>query len=281
MAKQFKKEELLLGGLGLAILRHWALDPDVARHEIDYVSKHRYEVRANSSAPIEVSERSVESGYAEWTAVYDEPGNPIITAEQSVVWKMLESHPAGAALDAACGTGRHAGRLVGLGHRVRGVDSTPEMLDRARANTPQASFEVAQIDSLPLSDASVDTAVCALALTHERDPRPAIHELARVVRPGGHVVISDVHPTIVALGIHAFYTNTSGINGVVRNHVHLPSIYLSAFRDAGLEVVDCVETLWGPDEAPLLPWANERPDLWKFALAELPVVIVWETVRRF
>ena len=46
----------------------------------------------------------------------------------------------GAALDAACGTGRHARRLAELGHHVIGVDASPAMLERARAALPQATF---------------------------------------------------------------------------------------------------------------------------------------------
>ena len=52
----------------------------------------------------------------------------------------MDSVPPGRALDAACGTGRHAGHLVALGHTVLGIDITPEMLDRARINVPAASF---------------------------------------------------------------------------------------------------------------------------------------------
>ena len=59
---------------------------------------------------------------------YDEPGNPVIAIEEAVVGRLLAERPAGQALDAACGTGRHAHRLVELGHTVSGFDLTPEML---------------------------------------------------------------------------------------------------------------------------------------------------------
>ena len=59
------------------------------------------------------------------------------------------------------------------------------MLERARAKVPGASFSLARLDALPLEEASVDLDVCALALTHEADPSPAIKELARVVWLGG------------------------------------------------------------------------------------------------
>jgi len=269
----------MLRAAGLAVLRNWELKPEVARSEIDFSVAQLRQVEQSSWVGVGPMVRSVGDGYAEWAAVYDAPGNPIISAEQPVVWKMLDAYPPGAALDAACGTGRHAERLVGTGHRVQGIDASPEMLERARAKVPVASFSLARLNALPLEEASVDLAVCALVLTHEADPSPAIKELAWVVQPGGHVVIADLHPTNVGLGTHAFYTNMGGNDGVVRNYVHLTSTYLSAFRQAGLEVTDCVETLWGPEGALALPWADERPDLWRPARAGLPMTIVWETTR--
>jgi SAM-dependent methyltransferase len=72
------------------------------------------------------------------------------------------------------GTGRHSAHLVELGHRVIGVDSSPDMLDRARERVPQAEFITGELHQLPFPDDHFDLAVCSLALTHVRDlgPRP-------------------------------------------------------------------------------------------------------------
>ena len=279
MAGRFSVGELLLGVSGLAILRHWGVDSEVVQDQVDATARLLDRHREGAWPPVDEPEKSVTAGYTEWAPVYDAPGNPVLAAEQPAVWERLRSYPIGQALDAACGTGRHAGYLAQLGHEVRGIDATPAMLERARAKVPQGRFEVADLESLPLDDASVDLAVCALAMTHLADLGPAIDELARVVRPGGHVVISDVHPFSVALGAHAAYSGEDGERGVVRNYVHLPSHYLSAFRDAGLDVTGCVEPLFGQKEIDMLPAASEEPDLFRLALIGQPIVIVWETVR--
>ena len=52
--------------------------------------------------------------------------------EEPVVRQILAAFPAGRALDAACGTGRHADFLARRGHQVIGVDSSPDMLTKAR-----------------------------------------------------------------------------------------------------------------------------------------------------
>jgi len=70
------------------------------------------------------------------------------------------------ALDAACGTGRFAGFLARRGHRVIGVDSSPDMLAHARQRVPETGFHVAGLARLPLPDDWVDVIICALALDH-------------------------------------------------------------------------------------------------------------------
>jgi len=66
---------------------------------------------------------------------YDEPGNQLLDIEQTIVREILDTLPVGEALDAACGTGRHAAYLASLGHKMIGVDTSPEMLARARGES--------------------------------------------------------------------------------------------------------------------------------------------------
>ena len=189
--------------------------------------------------------------------------------------ELVARYPAGLALDAACGTGRHTAYLASVGHRVTGIDSTPEMLEVAKAKVPQARFETADLTAIPLSDEAMDLAVCSLALTHCSDLGPPMRELARVVRPGGHIAISDVHPFSVMLGGQGRYRRNQTEHGFVRNHVHLLSDYLTAFRAAGLDVVQCLEPLWGERETAAIEFVNEMPDLMEAAVKGTPIVIVW------
>ncbi|MBA2445599.1 MAG: class I SAM-dependent methyltransferase, partial [Nocardioidaceae bacterium] len=130
-------------------------------------------------------------GYDGWAATYDEPGNGIFEIEEPVIHPILDRLPVGLVVDAACGTGRHAAHLAERGHQVHGFDTSPRMLALARAKVPSARFEAADVRSLPLPDSSVDHIVCALALAHVEHLEPCFREAARVLRPGGHLVISD------------------------------------------------------------------------------------------
>ncbi len=277
MAEQATFGDFVLGLEGLGILRAWMVDPAAvkagARRIVETAGRLEEEPWSN---PIVADERTITAGYAEWAAVYDNPGNPVVLAEEPVVRELVARYPAGAALDAACGSGRHTAYLASLGHRVTGIDATPEMLDLAKAKTPTARFETADLTAIPLPDATMDLAVCALALTHCADLGPPIRELARVVRPGGRVVISDVHPFPVMLGAQGSYRRNQTDLGFVRNYIHLLSDYLTAFRAAGLGVVQCLEPLWGEQEIAAIRFAGEMPDLVDAAVKGMPIVIVWE-----
>jgi SAM-dependent methyltransferase len=99
--------------------------------------------------------------------------------------------------DLGCGTGRLAEILAPLAKRVLAVDGSADMLAAARARlTRHANVEVraGEIEALPLADGELDAAVLALVLHHLPDPGSALAEVARVVRPGGRVLVIDMLP---------------------------------------------------------------------------------------
>jgi ubiquinone/menaquinone biosynthesis C-methylase UbiE len=71
---------------------------------------------------------------------------------------------------------------------------------RAAACPRRGEFHLAALDQLPLPDDYVDVIVCALALVHVPRLQPAPPEFARALRPGGDLVISDVHHDPVTRG---------------------------------------------------------------------------------
>ena len=89
-------------------------------------------------------------------------------------------------------TGRYAGHLVDRGHRVRGFDTSPGMLDLARVKLPDVELGLADVAALPVPDASADVVVNALAINHVEDLGPAFTEAARALRPGGHLLVCSM-----------------------------------------------------------------------------------------
>ena len=283
MTRHVRLRQFLVGVEGLALFRTLVEGDDTdAQARIDEVRRIvSPEEEATYGLGLDVPELDPRAGYAKWSATYDEPGNPLITVEEPVVHGLLADASPGRALDAACGTGRHASFLAERGHDVVGVDGSPEMLARATAAVPPASFAQGDLERLPLCSAAVDLAVCALALGHLVEVGPAIAELARVVRPGGRVVVADLHPTMSATGGQALFRSADGTSAFVREHLHLHSEYLAAFAAAGLEVRGCIEPAFDNTAAAMQgPAHHFIPQATIAAFRGLPGALVWDLVRR-
>lgn len=235
--------EFDIGTAGLALLRGWLVgDPATAER---IVAEVRAIAAGGGDAPrsrlMPQPERDVAEGYALWAATYDVHKNPLLAAEGRAMRELLVDFRPGVALDAACGTGRQAGLLLSLGHTVTGIDASPEMLAVARARHPSGDFRLGRLEALPMPDGCVDLVTCSLALTHFSDLVPPLRELRRVTRPGGRIVLSDVHPVLVIASAQAGFKDVNLERGFIRNHIHWTSNYLHAFRQIGLDVEDCVE----------------------------------------
>jgi len=94
-----------------------------------------------------------------------------------------------------------AGRRVGAEGRVIGVDMTPDMLSAARGNVEayrassgldNVEFRLGEIEHLPVADASVDVVISNCVINLSPDKSQVWGEIARVLRPGGRVAVSDL-----------------------------------------------------------------------------------------
>jgi ubiquinone/menaquinone biosynthesis C-methylase UbiE len=240
MTRNVALRELLAGVEGLALLRNLydGDDADAARR-LEELRSVLDDPSLGAAEP--TPEMGAAAGYAIWSDSYDEPGNPIVAIEERVVGELIVEMPPARALDAACGTGRHARQLVAGGHDVSGIDLTPEMIERALVNVPEATFAVGDLRALPYQDESFALAVCGLALAHLPELDAAAGELSRVLGSGGRLIISVLHPFQALLGWNAPFSGADGSRGFVREHPHLHSDYLAAFSAHGLRVAGCFE----------------------------------------
>lgn len=163
-------------------------------------------------------------------------GNPIAYAELK---------PGETVLDLGSGAGIDcflAAREVGPAGRVIGVDMTPSMIERARANAtkgdfPRVEFRLGEIEHLPVADASVDAIVSNCVINLSPDKPQVFREAMRVLKPGGRVLVSDLvllEPLAPEQrrSVELYVGCVAGAS--------LKDDYLAMMRDAGFEGVTIV-----------------------------------------
>jgi ArsR family transcriptional regulator len=99
--------------------------------------------------------------------------------------------------DLGCGTGQVAQSLAPFVDRVVAVDESPEMLAAARARltgTRNVEIRRGELEALPVEGAMLDAAVLFLVLPYVPEPVTALSEVARVLKPGGRLLVVDMPP---------------------------------------------------------------------------------------
>jgi ArsR family transcriptional regulator len=121
-----------------------------------------------------------------------------VSEVNAAIFEALGDHPLGRLLDIGTGTGHMLEVLAPKAESALGIDRSPEMLRFARENLAGAGVtaELRQADmyALPMEDASFDTVILHQVLHYAQHPEAVIAEAARVLAPGGAMLVIDVAP---------------------------------------------------------------------------------------
>jgi len=130
----------------------------------------------------------------DWNLGHYEHMAPQLRPAAEIVVGHLAPRRGEVVLDLGCGTGNAAMIAAGQGARVTGVDPSPRLLEIARATAAAAGLDAGFIRgdaaSLPVPDGSVDAIVSVFGVIFAPDATAAAAEFARVLRPGGRIVLS-------------------------------------------------------------------------------------------
>jgi SAM-dependent methyltransferase len=169
-------------------------------------------------------------------------GNPTATANL---------RPGEVVVDLGCGGGIDvllAARKVGPTGKAIGIDMTPEMIARAERNAGQlrakgealnVEFHLAPMERMPLADGSVDCLISNCVINLAVDKPAVFREMARVLKPGGRVAVSDIAlkkelPAELASSVAAYVGCVAGALPIAE--------YARLLKEAGFAAVEVVDS---------------------------------------
>jgi SAM-dependent methyltransferase len=160
------------------------------------------------------------------------------------------------ALDVGCGEGRFCRMLKAAGIAATGIDPTPQLLEIARKRDPAGDYRPGRAEQLDFEAESFDLVVSYITLVDIPDFRAAIHEMARVLKPGGSVLVANLTGFTSAGAAQGWVKDADGKrahfpvdryleefpfwfewSGIRIENWHRPlSAYMAAFLAAGLRL---------------------------------------------
>lgn len=214
-------------------------------------------------------------GHRLWAPLYDSAPNPLLALEGRVLADALGPVSGKFAVDVACGTGRWTAKLRELGAAVVGIDVCMEMLAQAeRKRALRGRVAAASAEHLPFADSIADLALCSFAVSYFGSMPSAMREMARITRPGGRIIVTDLHPSAVANG----WTRSFRVGGLLYEMRHFnPS--LEELRNPGvpsLHLFAQIETCLGEPERVIFRTAGKEASFAKLARIPALWIGIWK-----
>lgn len=202
------------------------------------------------------------AAYDRWAATYDTDENRTRDLDAQVVQGWLPDLHGRDVFEFGAGTGKNTVVVAAVARSLTSVDVSPGMLTRAQARPGTSSVRFVQLapdDDWPVAPSSVDVVMTNLVLEHLPAVAAFVERAAGAVRPGGLVLVSELHPERQRRGSRA-----RGADDVTPPcFLHPIEEYVAAAHDTGLVIEHCdqpVELDAAPDAPPrLVVWRLRRP----------------------
>jgi ubiquinone/menaquinone biosynthesis C-methylase UbiE len=216
-------------------------------------------------------------GYRLWSRTWESDPSAIVALESRWLTPWLAGLEGKIFLDLSCGVGRWMVHARTHGATVFGMDLCREMLLEASKKPGLAGrLTLADARCLPLAHHCAGVALCALSLGHMTPIESTMAELARVVRPGGSLIVTDFHPGALDHG----WKRTFRSNGKlyeVETHPYTTEQLTGYARRSGLELQELLEPCFDEPEREIFRVAGKQ-DLFE-QVRHIPAVLLARWVR--
>jgi malonyl-CoA O-methyltransferase len=181
-------------------------------------------------------------GYNKWAVTYHGEDNPIKNLSDEFIKSELPDLRGKTVLDAGCGTGKFCMTAIERGARfVKGIDLSPNMIEQAKKNCPQAEFECCDLAKIVLE--KYDVVICGLVLGHIDVLEQTLKKLVTALQPGGHIIVTDFHPyQTMRKAKRTFKDNKKTFE--VKHTLHTLDEYFALLKNSSVNIVQFKEPLF-------------------------------------
>ncbi|MFY0637918.1 class I SAM-dependent methyltransferase [Maricaulis maris] len=186
------------------------------------------------------------TAYRAWAAIYDENENRTRDLDATCLASAGLPLAGAKIVEFGAGTGKNTAHLARHAASVVAIDISPEMLAKAQARRLGGHVTFLEHDicqDWPLAAETADIVIGNLVLEHVRDLLPVMVQAARVLRPGGRLYLSEIHPFRQSGGSQARFEQGDGRTVRVEAYYHGVADYLAAAEAAGFSLLTLEEPI--------------------------------------